>query len=229
MARTLLRDPYHDETKVLVALQSYAVNRDGVPVTVTVGERRRGGKGSLVAQHPAWWIEDLSDVEQIAQAQQLQASWRERFARSCRRSARANPAERARPGPPLLSARWTPRGGQPRETRFPGLAAREPSAAAHAGLASRSRQNSSSTRPFPLRNGSMIETPASQGLFSTSTASKPPAPGRTRGRDRGTPPPASGISPTMVFQAVTRHVTAAILIGMVFVVVLLIFLQLGAT
>jgi hypothetical protein len=33
----------------------------------------------------------------------------------------------------------------------------------------------------------------------------------------------------MVFQAVTRHVTAAILIGMVFVVVLLIFLQLGAT
>jgi hypothetical protein len=33
----------------------------------------------------------------------------------------------------------------------------------------------------------------------------------------------------MVFQAVTRHVTAAILIGMVFVVVvLLIFLQLGA-
>ena len=68
MARTLLRDPYHDETKVFVALQSYAVNRDGVPVTVTVGERRRGGKGSLVAQHPAWWIEDLSDVEQIAQA-----------------------------------------------------------------------------------------------------------------------------------------------------------------
>ena len=92
MARTLLRDPYHDETKVLVALQSYAVNRDGVPVTVTVGERRRGGKGSLVAQHPAWWIEDLSDVEQIAQAQQLQASWRERFARSCRRSAGAKPS-----------------------------------------------------------------------------------------------------------------------------------------
>ena len=41
---------------------------DAAPAFVTAGERQRGGKGSLVAQHPQWWIADGSSCAEIAQA-----------------------------------------------------------------------------------------------------------------------------------------------------------------
>ena len=90
-----------------------------------------------------------------------------------------------------LGGRWTPRPSPPRRdsprdpcegvpptskscrASFAGLAAREPSVAAHAGLASRSAELLIDP-VAPSRNGSMTQTPALQNSFSTSAASKPP-------------------------------------------------------
>jgi hypothetical protein len=58
------------------------------------------------------------------------------------------------------------------------LAAREPSAAAHAGLASRSAELLIDPGPSPHRPDRMTETPASQNSLSSSAASKLPGTGR---------------------------------------------------
>jgi hypothetical protein len=70
MARTpLSRNPHSDPDQIFIALTSYAtMTLEGAPAFVTAGERQRGGKGSLVAQHPQWWIPDGASGAEIAQA-----------------------------------------------------------------------------------------------------------------------------------------------------------------